>query len=471
MILARMMRSRKGVSTLFVGIFVLLATLGIIVSVGSYDEGESIGKKQYNLMISNERANSVELFIDEAFHISISQSVEEFFKNDGIYREETEIGARTEHKCGEYVYPIYSSPYISQECFPDFKANYKEFLVTNFEENIESHPGQSINFPKSIYYSSASEVVSCDRSSSLSKQYKERVKKEAWNSDGKTYLQLAKEVGAEKGVDPALLLAHATMESSLGQNDECTQIAGKSSLTGCGWYPKCSDGCRCEPHEDGLFASDRAQLECSARVDNGAFKAEGLYEKCGEYENNPMKFFNCIMCTYQGDYYEILEGSGGKKYFTRDGTCSYAKSMKSLYCGWKQYLEKKTEFYAGGSEDYYITMEADQPVEIPIDVNVSIDEEELSAKGESYPNGILGTYKNERIVDCGGGECLADIAEYYHNTYPEYDYVWGGESPYTYEDTIKLSEKSDSFFYSIRNQISEKQPDMSAFTKPGFDCS
>jgi cell wall-associated NlpC family hydrolase len=49
-------------------------------------------------------------------------------------------------------------------------------------------------------------------------------------------------------------------------------------------------------------------------------------------------------------------------------------------------------------------------------------------------------------------------------------YVWGGESPKTYEDTMK-----DTFFADIKSQVTRKQPPGSFRsgqpTEPGFDCS
>lgn len=186
----------------------------------------------------------------------------------------------------------------------------------------------------------------CDGTESLPKgTYADRIGKEAWNSQGKNYFDIAVQAGLEKGVDPALITTHMIYETSMGLNDKCIS-KGKSSLTGCTWYTSCSKECSCGGT---ATLSDQNQLSCTARADRIAFdeastgvdSGTGNYEKCNAYVDNPDKMWTCMLCIYQGDYDHIVDGSSGKKYFTRDGTCKYAENFKKTYCSWRKYFEQK----------------------------------------------------------------------------------------------------------------------------------
>ncbi len=90
-------------------------------------------------------------------------------------------------------------------------------------------------------------------------------------------------------------------------------------------------------------------------------------------------------------------------------------------------------------------------------------------------NGPLGGYMQEQIVPCGTGKCVADIAIYYRALYsPQINlpYVWGGLSPYTYDETIAARDSTaQSFFYNIGASIPSINTKTNQPINPGFDCS
>lgn len=200
-------------------------------------------------------------------------------------------------------------------------------------------------------------ITSCTGEEELPKKYIERLYELAWNSDDQTYLQIALSAAKEFNADPALLLAHAMYESSLGANNFCTVSTQQSSLTGCGWQSsKCEDGPTSGLEE--YVQSDFDQLRCTAQVDLGAVKevltntpqtlSGGNYVKCSDYAHDSQAYWNCIFCTYQGSYEHahVAENDDptGKPYFIQDGTCQYAQTMVDFYCGAANYLEQIGEF-------------------------------------------------------------------------------------------------------------------------------
>jgi len=186
----------------------------------------------------------------------------------------------------------------------------------------------------------------CDGSEKLPKgTYANRIKHEAWNSEGKTYYDIAVNTGLEEGVDPALIVTHMIYETSMGSDDSCTS-KGYSSLTGCGWSGTCVSDCNC----GGMSTnSDKNQLSCTARTDKEAYleavtgnnEVVGDYQNCKEYQGDSEKFWTCILCIYQGDYDHVVPGSSGKTYFTKDGTCQYAENFKKTYCSWRKFFDQK----------------------------------------------------------------------------------------------------------------------------------
>lgn len=147
----------------------------------------------------------------------------------------------------------------------------------------------------------------------------------AFKSQG-TIKELTEEYANQYGVDPALIAAVATQESSMGTNNACTKV-GKTALTGCDWPPNCAKGCECSGRS--VF-SDEGQLKCTASVLRAAYEQasgneDGTYSKCvSEYTNEADKW-RCIFCVY-------VSGEAGK-------TCDYQKSIFTLYKQWKKYYE------------------------------------------------------------------------------------------------------------------------------------
>jgi hypothetical protein len=95
-----------------------------------------------------------------------------------------------------------------------------------------------------------------------------------------------------------------------------------------------------------------------------------------------------------------------------------------------------------------------------------------------YYKGVLGGYGNEVIINCSSGLCFADVANYFLDLYTRdgnsLPYVWGGESPYTYEETIrdKESNKNSIFLDAPVSRLTPKRKDRPQVpTVPGFDCS
>ncbi|MFW5865495.1 MAG: NlpC/P60 family protein [Nanoarchaeota archaeon] len=456
--------SKKGASLLIVGLFVLLATLGIIIAVNTVEDVPVIGEKQYAVMIANEKASAVDLFIDNILLRAVNKMNEEFYENDGVFKEETEQGSVSSYKCGEYMFPRYYVAGSNQNCIPDYKEEFKSFVSSSSFNQLKDYPDYSININPSINYVTQSDVFDCDGDETIAETHRRQAQQPAWKNEEKTYIEIASEVASETGVDMPLLLAHATIESSMGKENSCTD-SGKSSLTGCGWPSSCASGCKCEDTR-GYFVSDKAQFECTARVDINAFLAKGTYQRCEDHLDDKRKLFDCVMCTYQGSYY-TAHGEGNTKSFSEDGTCEYAELMQDLYCGWKNELEDD-DLAKTSNNGLFMTLEAQEPIIIPIG---DVDTTDFEVSPENYPNGILGTYGNEIIIPCSSSSCLADIAEYYHSIYPSYNYVWGGESPYTYKDTLDLTTQKDSIFHNMESQISKTEPGKNEFTRPGFDCS
>ncbi|MCF7798744.1 D-alanyl-D-alanine carboxypeptidase family protein [Candidatus Woesearchaeota archaeon] len=174
-----------------------------------------------------------------------------------------------------------------------------------------------------------------------SDNYLQQLQQQPYNSPQQDYYTLAIEKGITEGIDPALLITHAVLESSLGQNNKCTSQQ-KSALTGCGWPESCASGCKCESQ---WIVSDEAQIACTATTDMAAYKEAlsgthavvGLYEECSAYQEDPEVFWNCIFCIYQGSYDKVI--GSGKRYFLQDKTCEYAERAKGIYCSWRAYFD------------------------------------------------------------------------------------------------------------------------------------
>lgn len=234
---------------------------------------------------------------------------------------------------------------------------------TNNQTQNNTQNNTSVN-KQTITSNLAGPTAWCDGTESLPKgTYADRIEKEAWNSQGLNYFDIAVRAGLEKGVDPALITTHMIYETSMGKNDRCVD-QGKSSLTGCTWYSTCSSECACGGT---ATLSDQNQVSCTARADRIAFdeastgveSGVGDYEECNAYVDNPDKMWTCMLCIYQGNYAGVISG-GGNTYFTKDGTCEYAEKFKKTYCSWRKYYEQKgydATSYSGptGVSNSYIT--------------------------------------------------------------------------------------------------------------------
>ncbi len=88
--------------------------------------------------------------------------------------------------------------------------------------------------------------------------------------------------------------------------------------------------------------------------------------------------------------------------------------------------------------------------------------------------------KQNKIIkrkNCESNDCIAELAKFYAKEYDSLPYVWGGESPYGYEETIKDQEENeDSIFKGV--SVTKTQPCSQRASKrcnkptvPGFDCS
>jgi len=81
---------------------------------------------------------------------------------------------------------------------------------------------------------------------------------------------------------------------------------------------------------------------------------------------------------------------------------------------------------------------------------------------------------DNQVVACRDSGCLSDVAESYSRLYSGLPYVWGGESPYTYTESLKdQQENPNSIFKGV--SLTRQQPAGNKRsgqpTVPGFDCS
>ncbi|MGM5480168.1 MAG: NlpC/P60 family protein [Nanobdellota archaeon] len=269
--------SKRGFMTLLFSLAFLLLMISLIVVYTSDDSSENIdvGRNAYRLLLSDQKATSTQSFIDSAIELSVDQSFDNFMEYNGMYYEQTTQGPKSQHPCGDYIYPIIYSTNQQQSCIPSYQENYKEYLNTKLEKTISSHPEQSFSFTPAV-----------------------------------------------------------------------------------------------------------------------SFQQQG------------------------------------------------------------------------GSTEISITSRD------PIRILFNSSEQTTSAQSKQhYSKGPLGGYGNETIIPCANVTCLVDIADFYHSYYPQFDYVVGGESPYSYEHTTALQEKNTGSFFSKDVVITRMQEGRSAFTTEGFDSS
>jgi cell wall-associated NlpC family hydrolase len=87
-------------------------------------------------------------------------------------------------------------------------------------------------------------------------------------------------------------------------------------------------------------------------------------------------------------------------------------------------------------------------------------------------SGDFGGLCNEKTILCKTGQCVIEVADYYYSVYGPngfgLPYVWGGETPYSYQN---IKSCNDPFFdYSQITKL-QPQPKESLLTIAGFDCS
>ncbi len=129
-------------------------------------------------------------------------------------------------------------------------------------------------------------------------------------------------------------------------------------------------------------------------------------------------------------------------------------------------------------EELIISTKATKPIYVPLKEfeTVAVEAESKPTEG-NYPTGLMGGYGEEKIIECGSGDCFSQIADYYYQLYTAdgstLPYVYGGESPYTYEKTKEdVDENGASSFFSGVS-ITEQQVGSNTYkiTEPGFDSA
>jgi cell wall-associated NlpC family hydrolase/D-alanyl-D-alanine dipeptidase len=238
---------------------------------------------------------------------------------------------------------------LIKEIIPTFYASADTTkIVSVYRYNLASNGVQSLegyaeSTAPQINSTLIGPAVWCEGSTaSVSPTYQNRIMTAASGVSG-TLQDIAIQAGLEKNIDPALIATHMQWESQMGQANSCTAV-GKSSLTGCGWYPSCSAGCSCE---NGFVLNDLTQVQCTASTDLNAFTealtgqtdlSPGLYSECNQYANNPDTMWTCMLCIYQGNYASDVTGTGEAYFLDGGQSCPYAESFRSSYCGWRNYF-------------------------------------------------------------------------------------------------------------------------------------
>lgn len=196
------------------------------------------------------------------------------------------------------------------------------------------------------------------------------------NNKGKSYQDIIFEIGKQKGIDPALLAAHMTLETSIGQGDACPRTTQRSSLTGCEWYTSCSNNCGCTST---ATSSDEAQILCTAEADINAFLemsngddiVKGKYDTCNK-QATIQEQWTCMLCVYAGKYNKGTTTTT-ENYFLQDKTCDYAENFVDQYCSWRSYFESTGELADYSVESGYRTT-YELPLSFQKEVDIDINE-------------------------------------------------------------------------------------------------
>jgi hypothetical protein len=91
---------------------------------------------------------------------------------------------------------------------------------------------------------------------------------------------------------------------------------------------------------------------------------------------------------------------------------------------------------------------------------------------QKYPSGPMGTCGQEKIEDCKTNDCFSKVAQYLYNTYIysniKINYVSGGMSPYSYQDSIEGGECSKIFEGNYPTKYNENEQ---LIVTPAFDSA
>ena len=180
----------------------------------------------------------------------------------------------------------------------------------------------------------------CDGTEGLPTTYIVQAEKEAWKSNGKTYVDIAQEQGQNKNIDPALLIAKAIVESGLGTKDTCpTSKIKVSRLTNCTW----SGESTCY-NVNKATVSDETQMSCTAKEFNKAYleatnsntESGGTYKQCQQWVNDQEKLWSCILCIEHNKHKGTDE-----EYQAKQPSCAYSEKIKQSFCQWENYFKAK----------------------------------------------------------------------------------------------------------------------------------
>ena len=200
----------------------------------------------------------------------------------------------------------------------------------------------------------------------------------------------------------------------------------------------------------------------------------GFYSDTGDDPNTPQKTFPCKNYVYnlwnnqqQGECWPTKENLEDAfiTHFNKYLKTNFLKQDP------EQKLSKITYEYKTDFDNHKIIISGipDTPLAIPISYEKPSSVFEIKVIG---PEPFV---EDEEITKCCDAECLVSTAKKYLQKYGKsgknFPYMWGGESPYSYQETKEASEKSTSFFYKTSVTQYKPSPYQQELTMPGFDCS
>jgi len=144
-------------------------------------------------------------------------------------------------------------------------------------------------------------------------------------------------------------------------------------------------------------------------------------------------------------------------------------------------IQTNLSLYMNQNLNPYLAKYADQY--IPTDNYDFYFRDRLTIKGIAGTNLFLssipyvkgkGDPKDDKITNCKNTKCVVENANHYADMYYGMPYVWGGESPYSYQASVNDQKiNSNSIFKGV--ELTKYQPAgnmrSGRSTLPGFDCS